>query len=52
MARCIACWAEVMTAPVLILHAVESSAASADALLDDYLRDNFDAIDAELRRVR
>ena len=37
---------------VLIFHAVETSSGSADALLDSYLRDNLDAIDAELRKVR
>jgi len=37
---------------VLVLHTVESSAGSADALLENYLRDNFEAIDAELQQVR
>lgn len=37
---------------VLIFHAVESPTGSADALLEAYLRDNFDAIDAELQKAR
>ncbi|MBY0469490.1 MAG: exosortase A [Burkholderiaceae bacterium] len=37
---------------VLVFHAVESPTGSADALLEAFLRDNFDAIDAELQKVR
>ncbi len=37
---------------VLIFHAVEPPTGSADALLEAYLRDNVDAIDAELQKVR
>ena len=37
---------------VVMLHAVESPTESADTLLDAYLRENFDAIDAELQKVR
>ena len=37
---------------VLIFHAVEPPTGSADELLEAYLRDNFDAIDAELRKAR
>jgi EpsI family protein len=37
---------------VLIFHALESVDGAGEALLESYLRDNLDAIDAELRRVR
>ncbi len=37
---------------LLVLHTVESSAGAADALLDEYVRDNLGAIDTELGKVR